>query len=310
MSINSVRDLISEIRDDNRSGASEITETAARCLVVFAETFKGSTRQDLIRGLSEVGREIVECQPTMAPLYNLVNRALLDADEAKTVEEGRARVRQIVSEFVKSSREGWKRIADHALPLLEKHSTVLTHSYSATLFWTLCTLHDRMKEFSVICTESRPLREGLTLARRLAEKGIRVQLIVDAAAFQLLDRVSLVFVGADAISPLGVTNKIGTCGLAAAAHSWDVPFYVVAGTEKCFPRDLRVDLEKETRPSDEIAENDKMFDILNFYFDRTPLELVFGLITERGIWSAEKLKKYLKSLRIHPILVNWQVETP
>jgi translation initiation factor 2B subunit (eIF-2B alpha/beta/delta family) len=297
--------FLREIRNDNRSGASEITEKAARCLVVFAETFEGSTRQDLIRGLSEVGREIVECQPTMASLFNLVNRTLLEADEAKTIEEGRTRIKKLASKSVKDSREGWKRIADHANSLLEKDSTVLTHSYSATLFWTLGHLHERMKEFSVVCTESRPLCEGVTLARQLAEKGIRVRLIVDAAAFQLLDRVSLVLVGADAISPLGVTNKIGTCGLAAAANFWDVPFYVLAGTDKCLPRDPRVELDKETRPSNEIAENDTMLDILNFYFDRTPLELVSGVITEKGIWSTGKIQKYFKSLKIHPILANW-----
>ncbi len=299
--------ILREIRNDNRSGASEITQKAARSLVVFAETFEGSTPHDLMQGLSEVGREIVKCQPTMAPLFNLVNRTLLEADEAKTVEEGRTRIKSVVSNSVKNSREGWKRIADHANSLVEKDSTILTHSYSATLFWILGHLHERMKEFSVICTESRPLCEGVTLARQLAEKGIRVRLVVDAAAFQLLDRVSLVLVGADAISPLGVTNKIGTCGLAAAANFLAVPFYVVAGTEKCVSRDLMADLDKETRPSNEIAENDTMIDILNFYFDRTPLELVSGVITEEGIWRTGRIKEYFRSLKIHPILASWTV---
>ncbi len=261
-----------------------------------------------MKGLSKMGRAIIQAQPAMAPLFNLVNRTLLEIDKAKTIEEVRFGAKKVARHFVKASTEAWKRIADHVDTVLGKGSTVLTHSYSATLFLTLVALHHRGRGFSVICTESRPLREGVTLARRLAENDIPVQLTVDSAAFQLLDRVSLVFVGADTISPAGVINKIGTRGLAVAAHYQNVPFYVLTGTEKCLAMAVRPSLEKEMKPPSEIVENGGSMEVLNFYFDFTPLQLVSGVVTEKGIWKAEELRRYLEELKIHPFLADQKVK--
>lgn len=301
--------FIREIRNDNRSGASEITEKAAECIIAFVDNFGGRTRQDFMKELSRVGWEIIRAQPAMAPLFNLINSVLLKADGAEDLETCKVAAKEKSRDFIKTLQKGWEAMADFAAGIVREGLTILVHSYSATLFRILLALHDQRREFSVVCTESRPLLEGVALARRLAKKGICVRLIVDAAAFQLLKQVDFVFVGADTISPFGVTNKIGTRGLAMAAQCQDVPFYVIAGTEKCLSMDTRVRLEGEMRPPGEVLEGDEPMEVLNFYFDRTPLQLVSGMITERGIWEAGELQKYFRDMKIHPVLRDWQVKS-
>ncbi len=301
--------LLREIRDDHQSGASEITEKAAKCLVTSVESFKGGTKENFMEELSRMGHAIIEAQPAMAPLFNLVNKALLETEKSATVEEGRFRVKKIAEEVVEASREGLKRIARYASTVVGRGSTVLVHSSSRTLSATLLALHHQNRDLSVICTESRPLREGIMLARRLAEARVPVRLIVDTAAFQLLEQVSLVFVGADTISPSGVINKIGTRGLAVAANYQDVPFYVLAGTDKCLVSRVRAGPEKEIKPPEEIVEDGGLMGVLNFYFDCTPLELVSAVITEKGIWNGGDLERYFRELKIHPLLTNPRTES-
>ena len=300
--------LLAEIRSDNRSGASELAGKAVECLFAFLDSFQGKTHQDFVRALCVVGQDITEAQPAMAPLFNLVNRVLLRAEETEDLTGYKEVVRKEVRDFKRTLERGWEVMVDSTWPLLRDGSSILVHSYSATLCRVLVALHNRRKVFSVTCTESRPLLEGITLARRLVGNGISVRLIVDSAAFQLLDEMHLMLVGADTISPFGVTNKIGTRGLAMAAQCQDIPFYVLAGTDKCLPMDVQVHLEEETRSPEEILQSGEPIEVFNFYFDRTPLAWVSGVITERGLWTMGQLQKYLKNLKIHPVLTGLQKE--
>ncbi|WIA12133.1 hypothetical protein OEZ85_012206 [Tetradesmus obliquus] len=82
---------------------------------------------------------------------------------------------------------------------------------------------------SVIVCESRPLCEGVSMARRLAAAGLNVTLITDAQAGVFVEQADVVLLGADAVTPDGVVNKVGSRLLALAAKAAGVP--VVAVTE-------------------------------------------------------------------------------
>jgi translation initiation factor 2B subunit (eIF-2B alpha/beta/delta family) len=82
---------------------------------------------------------------------------------------------------------------------------------------------------SVIVCESRPLCEGVAMARRLAAAGIDVTLITDAQAGVFVEQSDVVLLGADAVTPDGIVNKVGSRLLALAARAAGVP--VVAVTE-------------------------------------------------------------------------------
>lgn len=88
---------------------------------------------------------------------------------------------------------------------------------------------------SVIVCESRPLCEGVVMACQLAAAGLDVTVITDAQAAVFIDDVDLVLLGADAVTPGGVVNKVGSKLLALAAKAAGVPVVAVTDSLKVSP---------------------------------------------------------------------------
>ena len=97
--------------------------------------------------------------------------------------------------------------------------------------------------------------------------------------------------GTDRVAANGdVANKVGTYGLALAAHAAGIPF-VVAGPSSSV--DLALpdgdEIVIEERPADEVlrirgvAIAPAGTDVRNPAFDVTPAELVWALVTEKGV---------------------------
>ena len=147
---------------------------------------------------------------------------------------------------------------------------------------------------TVLACEARPLLQGARLTvwecRRL---GLDHALLVDSAAAGLIRRgeVDAVVTGFDRVAANGdVANKVGTYGLALAARASGIPF-LVAGPSSSV--DLRLAtgdaIEIEERDADEVrAAAGALLTVAgtpcrNPAFDVTPAELVWALVTERGV---------------------------
>jgi methylthioribose-1-phosphate isomerase len=117
--------------------------------------------------------------------------------------------------------------------------------------------------------------------------------------------VDLCIVGSDRTTSRGdVTNKIGTYLKALAANDNNIPFYVALPTSTIDwdKSDGISDIEIEERSPDEVAFVDGLYEneiksvlvppkdckISNYGFDVTPNRLISGLITEFGIFKANK----------------------
>ncbi|NMC10739.1 MAG: S-methyl-5-thioribose-1-phosphate isomerase, partial [Methanothrix sp.] len=87
-----------------------------------------------------------------------------------------------------------------------------------------------------------------------------------------------------------VFNKIGTYNHAVLAKYHKVPFYVAAPLSTFDLRHEEADILVEERDPDEICTLSGIrlaphgIDVYNPAFDATPLELVTGLITEKGVF--------------------------
>ena len=181
--------------------------------------------------------------------------------------------------------------------------TVMTHCNSGALaasgrgtgLGVIAALADR-REVHVLACEARPLLQGARLTVwELRRLGIEHALLVDAAAAGLLrsGAASAVVTGFDRVAANGdVANKVGTYGLALAAHAAGVPF-VAAGPSSSI--DLRLAtgdaIEIEERPADEVrSAAGALLTVAgtacrNPAFDVTPADLVWALVTERGVAS-------------------------
>jgi methylthioribose-1-phosphate isomerase len=179
--------------------------------------------------------------------------------------------------------------------------TVLTHCNSGGLaasgrgtgLGVIAALADR-RPVRVLSCEARPLLQGARLTVwELARLGIEHALVVDAAASGLIrtGQVDAVVTGFDRVAANGdVANKVGTYGLALAAHAAGVPF-IAAGPSSSVDRSLpdgdRIEIEE--RGADEVRGALGTLltvpgtPVRNPAFDVTPAALVWALVTERGV---------------------------
>jgi methylthioribose-1-phosphate isomerase len=153
---------------------------------------------------------------------------------------------------------------------------------------------ERGRHVEVVVGETRPLLQGSRLtAWELRRAGIPVTVIADGAAASLMRAggVDLCIVGADRIAANGdVANKIGTYGVAVAAHHHAIAFYVAAPAstfdpatpsgesipvEERSPDEIRCGFGRPTAPADAR--------ICNPAFDVTPSQLVTAIISDRGV---------------------------
>jgi methylthioribose-1-phosphate isomerase len=193
-------------------------------------------------------------------------------------------------------------IAAHGADLLVGVRRILTHCNTGALaapgrgtaLAVIAELAARGTLEHVLATESRPLLQGARLtAYELARLNISHELIVDSAAAGLIagGAVDAVIVGCDRVAANGdVANKVGTYGLALAAHAAGIPF-VVAGPTSTIDQGTPTgtDIRIEERDADEVrlvaGQRVTLDDTRcrNPAFDVTPAALVTALVTERGV---------------------------
>ena len=287
--------IFKEIKEDRTTGAVELVKKGVEAIALFIAQFKGDPPQ-FLHELIRISRILIDAQPSMAPFFHLANNLLLSAEDQQEIERMKAAARKAVEDFLCHLENSAGQIAQTAGELIDGKPKVLTHSYSSTVLRTLTEARRRGKLFEVICTEGRPNCEGFQMAHKLGESSIPVQLQIDSAAAYKMKEVDLVFVGADCLTPLGLVNKVGTYGLALSARESKVPFYALCGTEKLLgagmARGFRI-LKKD--PREIWPHPTKGVEVLNFYYDTTPLDLLTGIVTEEGrLLGSEILRRFQK----------------
>jgi len=272
---------IEQIRRDNRSGAAELARQAALAL---AEWAPGRAPDEIAAAL----RALLAAQPRMAPMLHLAAAVLAKPGDAAAA----------CREFLARLDAAAEAVAERAAVLIEEGDVVATHSRSSSVLSALRKARIRGKRFCVYLTESRPMAEGVTLARELAAAGIPVRLFVDAALGQIVSEARVVLVGADAVTPDGVINKIGTWPLALAARERAVPVYALATTDKFVPDDHELPAELPRDAAEVLASPPAGVEIANYYFEATPLDLFQALVTEDGLMAPECVRARLHALRL------------
>lgn len=189
---------IAGIARDRDSGAAELALRAADALSQIAPD-----------EIAEAAQAVMRAQPAMAAVYNAARAAL----------DGR------LPDFVDRLRQSGEAIARGARELT-RDKMVLTHSYSSTIIRAL----SEARPARIVCTESLPGGEGRRTAAALG-----AEVIADAAVYTALAAVDIVVVGADAVTPGVIVNKIGTALVALAARERRKPAWVLCGEEKFVP---------------------------------------------------------------------------
>jgi methylthioribose-1-phosphate isomerase len=262
-------------------------------------------REATPQALERSRRELVSARPTAVNLAWAVERvvaAALAASDRDMAAAALAEARAIH----RAEEQASAAMARHGADLLAGVRRVMTHCNTGALaapgggtaLAVIAELWNRGGLADVIATESRPLLQGARLTvYELARLGIPHELIVDSAAAGLIaaGAVDAVIVGCDRVAANGdVANKVGTYGLALAAHAAGIPF-VVAGPTSTIDSDCadgsRIAIE-ERDPDEVRGAAGRSFTLpgtrcRNPAFDITPAALISALVTERGILGAD-----------------------
>lgn len=295
-------DQIRAIRANRLSGARELARKGAQVLIALAEGSKAVSGEEFRRELLKTGQALIKAQPSMASLVNLVNRSLFAVPEEMDLEEGKRALVATAAGYADHLERSIEQIAQVLFPLIPDGALVLTHSFSSTLLAAFLHAKQEGRYFTVLCTESRPQCEGRALAERLAQAGGETRLVVDALAPSMTKEADLVLVGADSVSTQGLTNKVGTYPLALAARAHQVPFYVLCGTEKFVPAGYTLPKESPKDSKEVWPHHPQKVEVINRYFDLTPLEYLTGIVTEEGMLSPTEVREIISKRRLHPWL--------
>jgi translation initiation factor 2B subunit (eIF-2B alpha/beta/delta family) len=293
---------IAAIAADTLSGAVEIAEKSAEVFARLARMPEAQNLAWLRHMLVHTGWALIDAHPTMAPLVNLVNTILWKLDTPLEAHAVPRTVLDTIQEFTRRLRVHEAAIAETALRLMPEDCLIVTHGRSTTVRAALRHAQRAGRRFEVICTESRPGYEGRALATDLAASGIAVRLVVDALALVLVQQAQLVMVGADHLTGQGLVNKIGTYGIALAAHAAQVPMYTLCSSEKFLPPGYVPPEVVAWQPDAIWAEASPGVDVLNVLFDTTPTDLLAGVVTEQGVQPHVGIEAWLAATRLHPRL--------
>jgi len=270
--------------EDRVSGASQLARQALDCLAEYAGVCEVEDPVNLRRQLIDFAEQLQYARPSMAPIYNMIQRWIDGLEDCQTddPEQLRREAGAIAQSLADRSLSAVGEAAAHAADLIGADATILTHSLSSSVTETFRLLAPR--GVKAITTESRPGFEGHQQARHLDRAGIPVTVITDAQLGHFAGQATVALVGADTLLSDGsVVNKVGTYLLALAAREQGIRFYVCCESFKAIPFSARsVELE-EADPGEIDAPKGKQITPVNLYFDVTPAALISAWITDEGV---------------------------
>ncbi len=312
LTLNSLDEVCHAIRSMQVRGAPLIGAAAAFGLYLSIK--KGDVAPE------QAGKLLLATRPTAVNLQWAINRVLDTIQQAPNNEVRTAAALASALAICDEDVSNCTAIGLHGVALIRELAAakagpvnILTHCNAGWLATVdrgtaLAPVYQAWEEgidVHVWVDETRPRNQGASItAWELGKEAIPHTVISDNTGGHLMQarQVDLCLVGSDRTSFRGnVCNKIGTYLKALAAHDNAVPFYVAVPVSSIdWDSD---DIPIEERDSGEITSiqglnSQGMLDTvrltpegsaaLNFAFDITPARLVSGLITEKGIVSADE----------------------
>lgn len=320
--LRSVDDVYSAIQDMTIRGAPLIG--AAGAFGIYLATLEISPLTNTASHLKNASDYLVSCRPTAVNLswaVNFVMNRLKGIDDPAGLQEAALRS---ALEICETETENCRLIGENGLKLIREAAAgknggpvnILTHCNAG---WLACIdygtvtapvylAHKEGIPVHIWVGETRPKNQGSMLtAWELGKAGVPHTLITDNAGGLLMQKglVDLVFTGCDRATRRGdAANKIGTYLKALAARDNNIPFYVLmpSSTIDFSLYDGQKEIVIEEREPEEVTSVRGFYrgEIVpvricpegtiagNWGFDITPASLVTGLITERGICSADE----------------------
>ena len=279
-----VLEEINKLKNDYVHGASWLSLHAINTLILAVSESQTETVADFVQEIKEVAQEVASARPGITSIANYANQFLHQIITRSQNENNPEALKSFAEskgkELVKSATKAVSKAVEYACGIISDLDTVITCSYSSTVCQVLELARQRETRFRVIAAESKfnDKAYGEITAEQLMKYQIPVEIIGDGQINLRISKADKALVGADSITADGyLINGKPTLLLAQAAKNKKIPFYVVCESAKFTIRGY-VTKSTELEPA----------------LDRTPLNLVTGIITEKGTMQPSLVIAYIE----------------
>ncbi len=244
-------------------------------------------------------------RPTGLALHRMQAACMAAAERAR--ESGnsmQASILQLVDGAAATlARQGYET-GRNASALLEDGATILTHCFPDRSYaYLLVEARRSGKKLRVIASETRPYLQGARLTSLCAQQvGFESRVITDGMSGHLMRQgaIDAFVTAADRVCMDGtVCNKIGTYMHALAAHANELPYYVLRQSGPDIESADESAVDVELRDGEEVVNvagvRQAPDGVEGLYpaFDCTPANLVTRIITDRGVFAASDISRYV-----------------
>ena len=307
--IDAVREIIAQFLALELHAARAGREVM-RVLVETARCSSASETTALAADIRFAADAILRVMPPYAPALNVLHRILARVEEALRADERADALRIALAEqanaYQRWSAGARARIAAYGTNVIPEGGTVFTYTLSETALSCFRFASESGKRFRLVVTESRPNNDGLDTAQALFEAGLDVDVSIDACVARLLPRADVMMIGAEAITADGsAIAKVGTYPSALVARQFAVPCYVVVDSMKLDVSStlgLPLALDALQRTDALPAKSPDAVSVAGSLFDRTPGQLIRGVVSERGILTTGACSALMREMPVSQYL--------
>jgi len=294
-----VEKIVEDIKNLKIQGATNVSIATFEGMKLYLELSKTEELQSLTEGFFASGEELANARPNgVHYVKHFFKEKYSDISQVSSAKEI---LKTLCDEYLGLITSAKKNSIEKCAKSLTNFDKILTHCHSSTVVDLIKEISKGDKNFEVVSTETRPLYQGRITAKSLVDAGIKTTLIADSAAESFaVNRgsvpIDVVFLGSDQIMKDGyVINKIGSWGIAVAAHYGGKPLYIVSNLLKFDKDSLFSDIEIEIREDRELwPEAPRGLDMYNPAFEIIDNALITGFVTELGIIKPSDVEKVVK----------------
>jgi len=270
----SMESFIRELKQSNIQGSYLVAHKTLTLLRRLVEQGKWKTAEELKKMVLDVGRRMIDAQPSESAIANMVRRVLkiireectrsvkgvateteqedslqkllLSQDGVADTQTKQANANlseselvEVINELISELEASVDNIAAQALEHIHTSEVILTAGKSRTVEAFLKKAAKQKRKFQVIVVECAPFFNGHELSVSLATAGIETTVITDSAVFAMMSRVNKVIIGTHTVMANGGLKAIsGSHAIALAAKYYSVPLIVCAAQFKLSPQYL------------------------------------------------------------------------
>lgn len=229
-----MRDFIKQWRESMQVDKIMEPVTQLAKMIKMVESFRSlltdNSVSEIIKRRIDGLMMLVTNKPSIAGINHYFNHFLLQLEPENQI--------PIFKELLEVYQERWKNIDRKTAEAIfnwlnfNDEPTILCHDNDPSLIALLELLNVKQKNIKVYVTVGRPTKQGMNLAKLIAEKGFDVTFVEDNCIAQIITEIDFVLLVAHQVMHNEFIAQAGSHTIAATANFYKRPVYVIADRRK------------------------------------------------------------------------------